>query len=426
MINIPFVANLTAFWFLYNLTIWYLQVLLILLRLNITSLSIHLQRKPAGKRFLTKLSVHFGCRLYPLQIQWTSSRFNRPMLQMLNSMRLITWRRWFAVGSSITCLTTAVAVVFLSFILLNTLWKLWTKSSELSSVDSQNRNALVPLIPGVNLPINQVVYVLISLFICTVIHELGHALSALSDQAKLNGIGCFLFVIYPGAFVDIESESLNKLSPSQQLRIYCGGVWHNIVLCVCAVFLLFALPIFIWSFMFSLNNGIVVTDVATDSPIAGEKGLMIGDELTFINDCQISNTSMWRHCIHKSTSEPQIGFCYTSPTVLDDSCCSDNATLSARKACFLFRLDDRHRQSCLYVNTLANGDQFCRSNYDCQTKVPRLRDFFNLDGRNNRSNLCFFPKADVTTRFLVVSRRNKYPLLFFGYPSDLHLFGQFR
>lgn len=39
-----------------------------------------------------------------------------------------------------------------------------------------------------------------------------------------------MYILYPGAFVDISPRALAILSPLQQLRIICAGVWHNIVL----------------------------------------------------------------------------------------------------------------------------------------------------------------------------------------------------
>ena len=58
----------------------------------------------------------------------------------------------------------------------------------------------------------------------------------------MNGFGLFLYIIYPGAYVDLNSEDLSKTNPIKQLRIYCAGVWHNFILCVIACILIFGLP----------------------------------------------------------------------------------------------------------------------------------------------------------------------------------------
>ena len=58
----------------------------------------------------------------------------------------------------------------------------------------------------------------------------------------MKGFGIFLLVLYPGAFVDIATDQLLSLSPWQQLRIFCAGVWHNFVIVVVALSVLVSLP----------------------------------------------------------------------------------------------------------------------------------------------------------------------------------------
>lgn len=43
------------------------------------------------------------------------------------------------------------------------------------------------------------------------------------EQVRVNGFGMFVFVVYPGAFVDLFTTHLNLISPTQQLRIFCAG-----------------------------------------------------------------------------------------------------------------------------------------------------------------------------------------------------------
>lgn len=45
---------------------------------------------------------------------------------------------------------------------------------------------------------------------------------------RLNGFGMFMFVIYPGAFVDLFTTHLNLISPVQQLRIFCAGMYVQV------------------------------------------------------------------------------------------------------------------------------------------------------------------------------------------------------
>ena len=49
------------------------------------------------------------------------------------------------------------------------------------------------------------------------------------EQVRVNGFGMFVFVVYPGAFVDLFTTHLTLVSPTQQLRIFCAG--ETAVLC---------------------------------------------------------------------------------------------------------------------------------------------------------------------------------------------------
>ena len=73
----------------------------------------------------------------------------------------------------------------------------------------------------------------------------------------MNGFGMFVFLIYPGAYVDLNSEDLSKCHPLKQLRIYCAGVWHNFILSLLACIFIFGLPLIMSPFY--ANNGAVVT-----------------------------------------------------------------------------------------------------------------------------------------------------------------------
>ena len=91
--------------------------------------------------------------------------------------------------------------------------------------------------------------------------------SVSSEQIRVNGCGYFVFLLYPGAYVDLHQEQLQMISAVRQLRydknlwlernffclkffqrIYCAGVFHNMVLVLLALIFLLINPIFIRSF----------------------------------------------------------------------------------------------------------------------------------------------------------------------------------
>lgn len=80
------------------------------------------------------------------------------------------------------------------------------------------------------------------------------------EQVHVNGFGLFLMFIYPGAYVDLSSERLQIISPMRQLRIYCAGVWHNFIIVLVAIAVLFLYPWFLVPF-YTTGHGIVITSV---------------------------------------------------------------------------------------------------------------------------------------------------------------------
>ena len=70
----------------------------------------------------------------------------------------------------------------------------------------------------------------------------------------------FFMLIYPGAFVDLYTEHLTVISPLRQLRIFCAGVWHNAVLVLVGLLLLWSLPFLLAPF-YVTGQGAVVFNV---------------------------------------------------------------------------------------------------------------------------------------------------------------------
>ena len=80
------------------------------------------------------------------------------------------------------------------------------------------------------------------------------------EQVRVNGFGIFMFVMYPGAFVDLSTEHIQVVSPLRQLRIYCAGVWHNFVIVILALMFLFSMPYLLVPF-YSQGQGVCVSQV---------------------------------------------------------------------------------------------------------------------------------------------------------------------
>lgn len=176
-----------------------------------------------------------------------------------------------------------------------------------------------PVFPGINLPLSEIFYYSLTLISCSIIHELGHALSAVSENVHLVDVGANLWFIIPVAFVNLSTERFNSLSNEKSLKILCAGIWHNIVQTFIAFLLYHSLP-FMFSSIFLINSGVTVTEIAKLSPLAGNRGLNVGDTITNINDCKIFDENSWYDCLAK-TGRSKAAFCIQSSLIntLDES-----------------------------------------------------------------------------------------------------------
>lgn len=209
---------------------------------------------------------------------------------------------WFTAG-----MYTGVAVMFASVLLL---------AMNLSSyfrAEEAEEHVLVPVVPGVNLPWNQMGYYFVILLFLAVVHEAGHAFAAVCEQVRVNGFAVFLFLIYPGAYVDLQSDHLKVISPKRQLKIFCAGAWHNVVVALAALAVLYMLPFLLWP-LYSSGRGVVVTSVVEGSVM--ETKLVPGSRITAVNSCPVSDLSDWLRCVTSLVEEPQSGYCM-SVNVLD-------------------------------------------------------------------------------------------------------------
>ena len=77
----------------------------------------------------------------------------------------------------------------------------------------------------------------------------------------MNGFGLFLMALYPGAYVDINLVHIDSISALRQLRIFCAGVWHNVVIVLIALLVILLLP-FLSMPLYTSGHGATIIHVA--------------------------------------------------------------------------------------------------------------------------------------------------------------------
>lgn len=347
-----------------------------------------------------------GLSVYIIQLRFYTTYFNRFFVRF-GSSRTQFLKTWFTLGVMFGMIAMFVSMFLLFMIIVNTLRQ--------QPVEQQ---VLTPVMPGVNLPMNQIVYYLLTLFVCGVFHELGHAIAAVTEEVHVNGFGIFIMALYPGAFVDLSTEHLQVISPVRQLRIFCAGIWHNFVIVIFAITALLFLPLFLLPFYHS-GHSILVTNVIENSPVSGPKGLSVGDRVTSIDECRVKNINDWINCLQMKSEEKQkSGFCLsldvlsqldvstTSYKTLTDSveCCS-NATNT--HLCFGYK--KKRNSASLYACLPARSTSErmkCYAKNDCS----------HLE----TSSVCVLPSLDNTTKLLRILNEGKQAILFLGHPLDIY------
>ncbi|KAF9962616.1 Membrane-bound transcription factor site-2 protease [Mortierella alpina] len=322
-----------------------------------------------------------GLLVKPFYVRFSTTGLNSVFFRLGNSPQLARfWRVWYGLGVCFGMLAMVLGWVLLLFAAIKLLlWagsSLWTLSLSGTSMHNQHQPqqhtgsgqehgagasrfrkrdlndgmavtaraapesddsgmVLIPIIPGITFPISHLPYYLIALLVSGVIHEAGHAVAAARERTQVSSTGIFLYILYPGAFVDISPRALAIMSPLQQLRVICAGVWHNIVLFILvwaflsSGALMLCLRVIGWT---QMDHGLSVVDVDKTSDLSGH--LRLGSIITKVNDLSLKGDplDLWKTSLlpppgpsHDNSSKKQLeaGFCIpdTLLFVKPSDCC---------------------------------------------------------------------------------------------------------
>ncbi|KAM9712932.1 membrane-bound transcription factor site-2 protease [Menidia menidia] len=369
-----------------------------------------------------------GLMLSPFHVRWQTTMFNRLFAHCarINPRALYLW---FNSGLVFGVVAMFGSVLLLVRTLQQTYAQMTTDNPRIGG-----QQALQVVVPGVNLPTSQLAYFFSALLLSGILHELGHAVAALREQVRVNGFGMFVFVVYPGAFVDLFTTHLNLISPTQQLRIFCAGVWHNFVLCLLALVFLFLLPILLLP-LYSTGAGALVTEVVPGSAADGPRGLAVGDIVTAMEDCPVRGVEDWAACLSRLSREPQTGYCVPAASLqpswahgrafkrLDGTmdCCSNS---SLTDLCFSYTRpqsrSSRDREfACMPVRRMVTGTPTCRVDGDCPAPPHAAAHPNAAHAVAMGASVCVTPSLENQTRFIRLTHPPNTHMLFVGYPPHL-------
>lgn len=344
-----------------------------------------------------------GISLSFAHVKCYTTKFNR-LFHILGNSSKSACKCWFALGALIGVLLMVLSVA----VLILTLYQATTAVNT-------SQQVLTPIMPGVNLPWSDIAYYLLTLVVCGVFHEAGHALAATTEQVRVNGFGVFMLFLYPGAFVDLHSDHLAVISPKRQLKIYCAGVWHNVILVLCAVGVMWALP-YMMAPLYKTGMGAVVTSVPHDSVVAGK--LEPGSVITKVNGCPVTSTNDWHECIGMVSHTAQTGYCLAEELMQSRPSFYENQTVLAadgtRECCDKDSLSDicfhvyypqprPNAYKCLTAR-LVSARQTCTNSRDCKEVMEHG---------------CAFPAISDPSKLVRITHTKGKDVLFLGDPRVL-------
>ena len=359
-------------------------------------------------RLAEQLYQKWGFDIGLFQWKWTFSARGRWITNIATTRRC---KNFYKYGTFFSCLLILPGLLFLAANLLNISLLLYNsmitdaKDPNLQVI-STDELVFQPVIPGVTLPLADVGIYATSLLVCTIFHEFGHALAADCQDVKLLGYGLFVIFVIPAAFVDLSTAELSSLAPSDQLKVYTAGVWHNIALSSIAYGLILSYPYLLLPSYHHLE-GVLVADLKWNSTVTGPSGLEIGNILTSVNDCPIKSAKDFHFCLQ---NRDKVGYCFDTQQ-LDQLQCT-HCCVQNNSSYLNFKSSNNvqgQEEFCLHVRTAINSSAgFCQSN--CVATHQQ----------------CVFPQLLFPHESLWHIKRkdqgeeDKRDFLFIGYPSDLY------
>ncbi|XP_055386830.1 membrane-bound transcription factor site-2 protease [Condylostylus longicornis] len=359
----------------------------------------------------TGLTVQF------LRIKWHTTAFNRTMFRWGSSSKLLSFS--FNIGVFFALALIPISVIILIMTLFK--WDLGSGKVPSSSTTSSSTQAIPQmqiLLPGVTLPLQEIGFYVATLIICSILHEMGHALAAVLEDVPVSGFGIMIYFCFPFAFTRISPDHMNSLRLFRKLKVLCGGIWHNILLAVFC-YLIYSTLGFIAKPFYQVNESLIITSINKNSPLLGEKGLFEKDIITHINDCKTYDMDSWYDCLIKSIrSRP--GYCVSSNFIHinDESSRVYHGPDGVIQCC----ADPKNEKTCCfeYIEDLSNDDPIEIPQHLCLDIRKTIEDSSTFCSSQCDRGFCIRPLLKNTTAIITIKRENNpKDVIFVGHPVDI-------
>lgn len=348
----------------------------------------------------------FSVRFF--RLQFYSTRMNRSIVKWSSKFPNF-YRQSFKLGCYMSMLMLPLSLA----LVISSIFDGGSQESTVAASASGDVARLEILLPGVNLPLNQIGFYVVALLICSVVHEAGHGIAAVLEDVPVIGFGLTLIFIIPIAYTEIDMDHLQTAKLMKKLKIYTAGIWNNIILAAVCYILLLLVPLFLAP-IYETGEGVFITKIQPKAAVKGENGLYVGDKVTHVNGCPVKNEAEWLECLKDSIAHHP-AYCVTEEFIHANeesahdvehkkdgsvSCCPENPALN----CFDNADEERLPQYvCLNIrNTVEHAKNYCH-----KSRCPQ-------------HSSCLKPILANHSTIIHMKRKNRTKeLVYYGHPYDV-------
>lgn len=359
-----------------------------------------------------------GITLNVGRIRWYTTMLNRSVVKWASrNPQMLNYSFDIGVWVSIVLLPC----IFVWHFVWTFLMRQTTQSdSKSASTAPPHDVGLEIMIPGVNLPANEMGYYICALGLCSIVHELGHALAAVLVDVPVTGFGVQLTLLFPVAFTELNADRLHAAKLWHKLRVLTAGIWHNLLLAGLG-YLVFASLSVLFLPIYSSNSGVIVTDVHHKSPVLGARGMAAGDVVQEINGCPVRNVDEWYACLRRSIVLPP-AYCISSDFILNHDetvplfhtpdglieCCDPAVK---KNVCFEKEVDDEEQ------HLLETPQHMC---LEARTAIEHSTRFCHDASAKCVDSFCIRPMLSNATTIIQIRRQNTdQDMMYIGHPADI-------
>jgi len=222
-------------------------------------------------------SEKHGLTIKPYYLIYKTKAFNEKIKRISKKYKRF-WRVVFNIGVAVGI----GEMIFIVYVLVKNAYFL------INEVNQASPTLLLLPLPGLTMSWENFPYVIISISILLLTHELAHAIASLMDEVPIKSTGLFFALAIPGGFVEVDEEELEKSKNHTKLRVFAAGSFTNILTGIFIILLLSNFTLVISPFYSPNPSGVLIVDTIKDGA-AQKAGIQKWDVIYSLNGTKVKN-----------------------------------------------------------------------------------------------------------------------------------------